>query len=79
MFQLHAPASAAAMLEIGDHVIHNGTAYRLVGVTPANVTPFRMQLEDLATGELFWVEGEPREDAGTEQTGADATNPEPSE
>jgi hypothetical protein len=38
-----------------------------------------MQLEDLATGERFWVEGELREDGGTEQTGADTLNPEPGE
>ena len=44
--------------------MYGGRAHRLVGITPVSVTPFSMQLEDPVTGEVFWVEGELRQQAG---------------
>jgi hypothetical protein len=49
------------MLEIGDHVVYEGRAYVLVGVTPMSVTPFEMQLKDEPTGRTFWVTGQLRQ------------------
>lgn len=49
------------MLTIGDHVIHEGHVYVLVGITPMSVTPFEVQLQDPETGRTFWVKGQPRQ------------------
>jgi hypothetical protein len=42
-------------MAIGDHVLHNGRRYLLIGIDPMSVTDRRAQLEDLETGERVRV------------------------
>jgi hypothetical protein len=52
-------------MAIGDHVLHSGRRYKLVGLDPMSVTDRRAELEDLETGERVRVPLDEIEEAGS--------------
>jgi hypothetical protein len=49
------------MLQIGDFLTYEGRTYRLVGVTPMSVRPFAVQLNELTTDRVFWIEADAKQ------------------
>jgi hypothetical protein len=47
------------VIHLGDFVTYEERVYRLVGVTPMSVRPFAVQLQDLTTDEVLWVQADP--------------------